>query len=102
MDPREWQAMLAARRGAGVGESQAKRAPLPPDATEVERYVCEHSSHPGFRAIAGVPQADTALIRCKHIGEPGNDFLAPIAEARELCAHYGVELIPRDRWAPKA
>jgi len=90
--------MLDARRG--VGQSRREHAPLPPEASEVERYISEHSTHPGFRAIAEVPQPDTALIRCKHIGEPGQDFLTPIAEARELCARYGVELIPRDKWAP--
>jgi hypothetical protein len=98
MDFREWQEMLDARRGGG--ESRHERAPLPHDASEMERYVCEHATHPGFRAVAGVPQADMALIRCKHIGEPGQDFLVLIAEAREVCARYGVELIARDRWAP--
>jgi hypothetical protein len=97
MDSRQWDEMLNARRGAG--KSQSARAPLPPDASEVERYVDEHSTHPGFRAIAEV-QPDMALIRCKHIGEAGRDFLTPIADARELCARYGVELSPRDRWAP--
>jgi len=98
MDSRQWEEMLNARRGAG--KSQSERAPLPPDASELERYVCEHSTHPGFRAIAEVPQPDLALIRCKHIGELGQDLVAPIAEARELCARYGVDLIPRDKWAP--
>jgi len=98
MDSREWQEMLDARRGAG--KSEHERAPLPADASEVERYVCEHSTHPGFRAIAEVPQPDMALIRCKHIGEPGRDFVTPIEEAKELCARYGVEVIARDRWAP--
>jgi hypothetical protein len=98
MDSGRWDDMLDARRGAGT--SQSERAPLPPDASEVERYVCEHSTHPGFRAIADVPQPDMALIRCKHIGEAGHDFLTPIAEARELCARYGVKLIPRKTWAP--
>ena len=98
MDSRQWDEMLNARRG--VDKGQGERAPLPPDASEVERYVWEHSTHPGFRAIAEVPQPDTALIRCKHIGEPGHDFHTPLTEAKELCARYGVELIPRDRWAP--
>jgi hypothetical protein len=98
MDSRQWEAMLAARRGAG--DDQSERAPLPADASEVERYVSEHSQHPGFRAIAEVPEPDMALIRCKHIGEAGRDFRTPIAEARELCARYGVELIPRGKWAP--
>jgi hypothetical protein len=98
MDSRQWNEMLDARRGAG--KSQRERAPLPPDASEVERYVCEHSGHPGFRAIIGVPQPDMALIRCKHIGEVGQDVLTSVAEARELGVRYGVELIPRDRWAP--
>jgi hypothetical protein len=108
MDFREWQEMLDARRGgaraggaqAGAGTNERGRVPLPPDASELERYVCEHSTHPGFRAIAEVPQPDMALIRCKHIGEPGRDFPTPIAEARELCARYGVELISRNTWAP--
>jgi hypothetical protein len=98
MDSRQWDQMLDARRGGGGGGGEG--APLAPDASEVERYVCEHAAHPGFRAIAEVPQADMALIRCKHIGEAGRDFLTPIAEAQELCARYGVELIPRDKWAP--
>jgi hypothetical protein len=98
MDFREWQEMLDARRGAGM--SQRVRAPLPPDASEVERFVCEHSTHPGFRAIAEVPRPDMALLRCKHIGELGHDFRIPIAEARELCARYGVKLIARDKWVP--
>jgi hypothetical protein len=98
MDSGEWDEMLNARRGAG--QRQRERAPLPPDASEVERYVCEHSTHPGFRAIAEVPQPDMALIRCKHIGEAGRDFLTPIAEAQELCARYGAELIPREKWGP--
>lgn len=98
MDFDQWNEMLDARRGAG--KSQGERAPLAPGASEVERYVCEHSKHPGFRAIAEVPHPDMALIRCKHIGEVGRDFRTPIAEARELCARYGVELIPRDKWAP--
>ena len=76
MDSGEWDEMLNARRGAG--QRQRERAPLPPDASEVERYV----------------------IRCKHIGEAGRDFLTPIAEAQELCARYGAELIPREKWAP--
>jgi hypothetical protein len=98
MEFREWQEMLDARRG--VGKSPRERAPLPPDASEVERYVCEHSTHPGFRAIAGVPEPHMGLIRCKHIGEAGQDLRAPIAEVRELCGRYGVELIPREKWAP--
>ena len=98
MDFREWQEMLDARRGTGKNEHES--VPPPPDASDVERYVCEHSTHPGFRAIAGAPQPDMALIRCKHIGEAGRDFLTPIAEAQELCARYGAELIPREKWAP--
>jgi hypothetical protein len=98
MDSRRMEEMLNARRGAG--KSQRERAPVPPDAPEVERYVREHSTHPGFRAIAEVPKPDMALIRCKHIGELGQDFVTPIAQARELCARYGAELIPRDKWAP--
>jgi hypothetical protein len=97
MDSPQWKEMLDARRGAG--ENRSEHAPLPPDASEVERYVCEHSTHPGFRAIAGV-QPDMALIRCKHIGQAGRDFLTPVAEARELCTRYGVELTPRHKWAP--
>jgi hypothetical protein len=96
VDLDEWQEMLAARRGAG----QSVRGPLPPDASEVERYVSEHATHPGFRVIADVPQPGMALIRCKHIGEAGRDFPTPLAEARELCARYGVKLIARDQWAP--
>jgi hypothetical protein len=98
MDSREWQEMLNARRGTGA--TPGERAPLSPDASEVERFVCEHSTHPGFRAIAEVPQPDMALIRCKHIGEVGRNFHTPIGEARELCARYGAKLIPRDKWAP--
>ena len=98
MDPGEWAEMLNARLGAHG--SQGERAPLGPDASEVERYVWEHSRHPGFRVIADVPQPGMALIRCKHIGEAGRDFPTPIAEATELCARYGVELIARDKWAP--
>ncbi|HWF50011.1 MAG TPA: hypothetical protein VG294_05125 [Solirubrobacteraceae bacterium] len=97
MDSREWQEMLDARRSGG--ERGHERGPLPPGASQLERYVFEHSTHPGFRAIAGVTP-EMALIRCKHIGEPGQDFRAPIAEAREVCARYGVELIVRERWAP--
>lgn len=99
MDSDQWREMLDARR-SDAGKTGRERAPLPPDASEVERYVCEHSTHPGFRAIADVPQPDMALLRCKHIGEVGTDFPTPIAEARELGARYGFELIPRDRWAP--
>jgi hypothetical protein len=94
MDPDRWDEVMDARRGSGA--HQDERAPLPPGVSELERYIWEHVDHPDFRAVADLPHKDWALISCSHSGEVGDDFLAPLAEAGQLCARYGVELVPRE------
>jgi hypothetical protein len=94
MDFEHWDDVMDARRGSGT--QPGERAPLPPGASELERYVWEHSEHPGFRAVADLPHKDWALISCKHPGEMVDEVLAPFTEALPVLARYGVELIPRE------